>query len=75
MPGVDYIIPDWEYLRSKKALVRGIIITHGHQDHIGALAHFLDEFDVPVYATKLTRGLIEINLSRSRFWSGSDVQV
>jgi ribonuclease J len=62
MPGVDYIIPDWEYLRDKKDLVRGIVITHGHQDHIGALPHFLQEFDVPVYATRLTRGLIEVRL-------------
>jgi len=62
MPGVDYIIPDWEYLRDKKDLVRGIVITHGHQDHIGALPHFLQEFDVPVYASRLTRGLIEVKL-------------
>jgi ribonuclease J len=62
MPGVDYIIPDWEYLRDKKDLVRGIVITHGHQDHIGALPHFLQEFDVPVYASRLTRGLIEVRL-------------
>jgi len=66
MLGVDYIIPDWEYLRDKKDLVRGIVITHGHQDHIGALAHFLQEFDVPVYASRLTRGLIEVSLRRSR---------
>jgi ribonuclease J len=64
MPGVDYIIPDWEYLRSKQDLVRGIVITHGHQDHIGALPHFLQEFDVPVYATRLTRGLIEARLKQ-----------
>jgi len=62
MLGVDYIIPDWEYLRDKKDLVRGIVITHGHQDHIGALPHFLQEFDVPVYASRLTRGLIEVRL-------------
>jgi len=62
MPGIDYIIPDWEYLRDKKDLVRGIVITHGHQDHIGALPHFLQEFDVPVYASRLTRGLIEVKL-------------
>jgi ribonuclease J len=64
MPGVDYIIPDWEYLRDKQDLVRGIVITHGHQDHIGALPHFLQEFDVPVYATRLTRGLIEARLKQ-----------
>jgi len=65
MLGIDYIIPDWTYLRDKKDLVRAIVITHGHQDHIGALPHFLEEFDVPVYATRLTRGLIEVKLSRT----------
>jgi ribonuclease J len=64
MLGIDYIIPDWEYLREKKHRVRAIFITHGHQDHIGALSHFLREFDVPVYATRLTRGLIEVKLKR-----------
>jgi ribonuclease J len=66
MLGVDYIIPDWEYLRTKKDQVRAILITHGHLDHIGALPHFLQEFKVPVYATRLTRGLIEIRLKRER---------
>jgi len=66
MLGVDYIIPDWDYLRDKKDLVRAILITHGHQDHIGALAHFLKEFRAPVYATRLTRGLIEVDLKRER---------
>ena len=59
MPGVDYIIPDWEYLRDKKDLLRRIVITHGHQDHVGALPHFLQELDVPVHASMLTRSLIE----------------
>ncbi len=66
MLGVDYIIPDWEYLQDKKDQVRAIIITHGHEDHIGALPHFLAEFSVPVYATRLTRGLIEVKLRRNR---------
>ncbi len=66
MLGVDYIIPDWDYLRDKKDLVRAILITHGHLDHIGALPHFLQEFKVPVYATRLTRGLIEVRLRRER---------
>jgi ribonuclease J len=64
MLGVDYIIPDWEYLRDKKDLLRAILITHGHLDHIGALAHFLGEFNAPVYATRLTRGLIEVQLKQ-----------
>jgi ribonuclease J len=64
MLGVDYIIPDWDYLRHRKKELRAILITHGHLDHIGALAHFLKEFDVPVYATRLTRGLIDLKLGR-----------
>ena len=66
MLGIDYIIPDWEYLRDKKDHIRAIVITHGHEDHIGALSHFLEEFNVPVYATKLTQGLIEVKLKRRR---------
>jgi hypothetical protein len=66
MLGVDYIIPDWDYLRDKKDFVRAILITHGHLDHIGALPHFLQEFKTPVYATRLTRGLIEVRLRRER---------
>lgn len=64
MPGVDYIIPDYRYLKGKEDRIRGVVITHGHEDHIGALPHFLQEFTAPVYATKLTRGLIEVKLNR-----------
>ncbi|MEA3338526.1 MAG: ribonuclease J [Chloroflexota bacterium] len=66
MLGIDYIIPDWGYLRDKRDRVRAIIITHGHEDHIGALSHFSEEFDVPVYATRLTQGLIEVKMRRRR---------
>ena len=66
MLGVDHILPDWGYLRSKKEQVRAVLITHGHEDHIGGLPRFLEEFKVPVYATRLTRGLIEVKLRRSR---------
>jgi ribonuclease J len=65
MLGIDYIIPDFEYLRQKADKVIGIVITHGHEDHIGAIHHVLSEIPVPVYATPLTRGLIEVKLARN----------
>jgi len=65
MLGVDYIIPDFEYLIKKANHVRGLIITHGHEDHIGAIQHFIDQINVPIYATPLTRGLIEGKLNRN----------
>jgi ribonuclease J len=64
MLGVDYIISDITYLRQNRQRVCGIIITHGHEDHIGASQHLLDEVQAPVYTTPLTRGLIEVKLSR-----------
>ena len=65
MLGVDYIIPDYEYLRSRAGQVVGIVITHGHEDHIGAIHHVLSDISAPVYATPLTRGLIEVKLARN----------
>jgi len=65
MYGVDYIIPDYGYLRDKKDRVRAIVVTHGHEDHVGALPHVLREFNVPIYATRLTRGLIEVKLRQA----------
>jgi ribonuclease J len=63
MLGIDFIIPDWKYLRDKRDQLRGIIITHGHEDHTGGLPYLLKEMpEVPVFATKLTRGLIEVKL-------------
>jgi ribonuclease J len=64
MLGIDYIVPDYEYLRKKADKVVGIAITHGHEDHIGAIHHVLNDIPVPVYATPLTRGLIEVKLAR-----------
>jgi len=64
MLGVDYIIPDFNYLRQNAGRVDGILITHGHEDHIGALQHLLAVVPAPVYATPLTRGLIEVKLAR-----------
>jgi ribonuclease J len=64
MLGVDYIIPDFEYLKSRADKIKGIVITHGHEDHIGAIHHVLKEIKAPIYATPLTRGLLEVKLAR-----------
>lgn len=73
MPGVDYIIPDFQYLRDKRKKVRGIVITHGHEDHIGAIHHVLEEINAPIYATPLTRGLIEVKLARNGLLKKADL--
>jgi ribonuclease J len=65
MMGIDYIIPDFEYLLDKADKVAGIVITHGHEDHIGAIHHLVREIPAPLYATPLTRGLIEVKLARN----------
>ncbi len=65
MLGIDYIIPDFQYLLGKGKNVRGIVITHGHEDHTGAITHVLEQINAPIYATPLTRGLIEVKLSRN----------
>ncbi len=62
LPGVDLVIPDTRYLIDNKDKVKGIVITHGHEDHIGALPYVLRDLDVPVYGTKLTIGLIRKRL-------------
>jgi ribonuclease J len=59
MPGVDLVIPDISYLRDKKAKIKGIIITHGHDDHIGGLPYLWPELQVPIYTQKLTAGFIK----------------
>jgi ribonuclease J len=64
MLGIDYIIPDFNYLLEKRHLIRGIVITHGHEDHTGAIRHVMEEIDAPIYATPLTRGLLEVKLAR-----------
>ncbi|HTX78733.1 MAG TPA: ribonuclease J [Longilinea sp.] len=65
MLGIDYIIPDLTYLAKNQQKVKGIVITHGHEDHIGAIRHLLEVVDAPVYATPLTRGLLEVKLARN----------
>lgn len=64
MIGIDYIIPDFEYVKERASKVKGIIITHGHEDHTGAIGHLLEYVNAPVYATPLTNGLIKNKLNR-----------
>lgn len=59
MPGVDLVLPDISYLRNKKSNIRGILISHGHDDHIGGLPYIWPELDVPIYTQKLTAGFIK----------------
>ncbi|MBI5880012.1 MAG: ribonuclease J [Chloroflexi bacterium] len=62
MLGIDLVIPDYQYLVERKDQIKAILLTHGHEDHIGSLPYFLREVDAPVYATRLTRGLVEVKL-------------
>ncbi|HEY60007.1 MAG TPA: ribonuclease J [Anaerolineae bacterium] len=67
MLGIDYIIPDFDYIRKKREKIRGIIFTHGHEDHIGAVHHLIQEIQAPIYATSLTIGLIKVKLRRNGY--------
>jgi len=75
MLGVDLVIPDISYLRERKEHIQAIVITHGHEDHIGALPYILPELNVPVYCTRLTYGLISVKLKEHRLSNRTDVRV
>jgi len=76
MYGIDYLIPDITYLKGRLKKIRGVLITHGHEDHIGALPHLIPELgDVPVFATRITAGLIERKFSEYKEVKDKKVQV
>ena len=74
MPGVDYVIPDFSYLRDRRAAFRGVVLTHGHEDHIGALSYLLRDFQVPVYGTPLTLAIAKHRLAEHGVLEGADLR-
>ncbi len=75
MPGIDIVIPDFTYVLENKDRVKGLVVTHGHEDHIGAIPYLLRNFNVPIYATKLTIGLIEGKLKEHKLLNEAKLNV
>jgi ribonuclease J len=73
MLGIDIVIPDMDYVFERKDHVQGIVVTHGHEDHIGGLPYLMQHVKAPLYATRLTRGLIEVRLKEHHLLEGAEL--
>lgn len=73
MLGIDIVIPDMSYVVERKDQVRAVLVTHGHEDHVGGLPYLLANVQAPIYATQLTRGLIEVKLKEHHLLAGAEL--